>query len=304
MKNRLHFKKITDYHKFVNIAAPAHPLISLVDYSEVQYPSTIESIQWMQDYYTIGLKRNIPYKMFYGQQSYDFDEGIMTFIAPKQVMSLANNPNIHHNPTGYLLCIHPDFLWNTNLATYIQQYPFFGYTVNEALFLSEKEEQQMIEILQNIEKEYQSTIDQFSSKIIIAQLELLLHYAERFYERQFITRNKSNHQVLGQLERLLTNYFNDAHALENGLPTVHYVANELHLSPNYLSSLLKTLTGQSTQQHIHDKLIEKAKEKLSTTQQTVSQIAYSLGFERPASFTKLFKTKTEMSPMEFRKEFH
>ncbi len=304
MKKRKHFKKISDYHKFANIAAPEHPLISLVDYGKVQYDANIEDLQWMQDYYTIGLKRNIPYKFFYGQQAYDFDEGLMTFIAPNQVMSLQNNPNVHHKPSGYLLLIHPDFLWKSSLTAQINQYEFFGYSVNEALFLSEKEEQQIIAILQNIEQEYQSNIDKFSSKIIIAQLELLLNYAERFYERQFITRKIANHQVLGQLETLLNTYFNDENALENGLPTVQFVADSLHLSPNYLSSMLKSLTGQSTQQHIHNKLIEKAKEQLSITQQSISQIAYSLGFERPASFTKLFKTKTEMSPMEFRKTFN
>ncbi|WP_298521067.1 AraC family transcriptional regulator [uncultured Kordia sp.] len=304
MKQRKHFKKISDYHKFANIAAPEHPLISLVDYSKVQYDANIEDLQWMQDYYTIGLKRNIPYKFFYGQQAYDFDEGLMTFIAPKQVMSLENNPNINSKPSGYLLLIHPDFLWKSLLTTQINQYEFFGYSVNEALFLSEKEEQQIIAILQNIELEYQSNIDKFSSKIIIAQLELLLNYAERFYERQFITRKISNHKILGQLETLLNAYFTDETTLEKGLPTVQFVADNLNLSPNYLSSMLKSLTGHSTQQHIHNKLIEKAKQQLSTTQQTISQIAYSLGFERPASFTKLFKAKTEMSPMEFRKMFN
>ncbi|WP_298421982.1 AraC family transcriptional regulator [uncultured Kordia sp.] len=304
MKQRMHFKKISDYHRFANIAAPKHPLISLIDYSEVKYPSDVENLQLIKEYYTIGLKRNLAYKYFYGQQTYDFDEGVMTFVAPKQVMSLSSNPNIKHKPSGYLLLIHPDFLWNSGLANQLQNYQFFGYTVNEALFLSEKEEQQIIEILKNIEKEYQSNIDKFSRDIIITQLQLLLNYAERFYERQFITRKIANHKLLEQLEILLHDFFTDEKALEKGLPTVQWVADNLHLSPNYLSSMLKSLTGQSTQQHIHNKLIEKAKEQLSTTQQTISEIAYSLGFERPASFTKLFKTKTEMSPMEFRKMFN
>lgn len=305
MKDLKHFKKVSDYHKLANIAAPEHPLISLVDYSQVQYPEDIESLKWKQDYYTIGLKRNIPYKFFYGQQEYDFDEGVMTFIAPNQVMSLANNPNVKaHAPSGFLLLIHPDFLWNTPLAKQIKAYEFFGYTVNEALFLSEKEEQMMLELLKNIQREYQSNIDKFSQKIVIAQLELLLSYAERFYERQFITRNISNHQILGQLEHVLSDYFNDESLIDLGLPTVQFVADQLHLSPNYLSSMLKSLTGQSTQQHIHDKLIEKAKEQLSTTQLSVSEIAYNLGFERPASFSKLFKNKTDVSPLEFRKTYN
>lgn len=304
MKSIHRFKKVGDYHKFANLSAPEHPLISLVDYSEVSYPSTISEMKWTQDYYTIGLKRNIPYKFYYGQQAYDFDEGVMTFIAPKQVMSLGDNPNIQGNPTGFLLLVHPDFLWNSALAKQIKNYGFFDYAINEALFLSEKEEQQMIDILKNIQKEYQSNIDKFSQKIVISQLELLLNYADRFYERQFITRKITNHKVLAQLEDYLEDYFNNSRLIDNGLPTVQGVSEHLHLSPNYLSSLLKSLTGQSTQQHIHDKLIEKAKIELSSTNQSVSEIAYRLGFEQPASFSKLFKSKTEMSPLEFRKTFN
>ncbi len=302
-KQFLHFKKVGDYHKFANLPAPQHPLISLVDYSQVQYPENVTEMKWRQDYYAIGLKRNIPYKFFYGQQEYDFDEGLMTFIAPNQVLSLENNPNINHKPTGWLLLIHPDFLWNSSLARQINQYDFFGYSINEALFLSEKEESMIADILNNIEREYLSNIDKFSQKIIISQLELLFNYAERFYERQFITRKISNHQILDQLEILLSNYFSED-LIDKGLPTVQWVADELSLTSSYLSSMLKSLTGQSTQQHIHNKLIDKAKEKLSTTELTISEIAYHLGFERPASFTKLFKNKTEMSPLEFRKTFN
>ena len=303
MKEFLHFKKVSDYHKFANLSAPQHPLISLIDYSQVQYPDNIVDFKWRQDYYAIGMKKNIPYKFFYGQQEYDFDEGLMTFIKPNQVMSLENNPNIQHKPTGWLLLIHPDFLWGSSLATQINKYDFFGYAMNEALFLSEREELMIAEILKNIEREYLANIDQFSQKIIISQLELLFNYAERFYERQFITRKISNHQILGQLETLLSGYFKDD-LIDKGLPTVQWVADELLLSSSYLSSMLKSLTGQSTQQHIHNKPIEKAKEQLSTTQLSISEIAYHLGFERPASFTKLFKNKTEMSPLEFRRAFN
>ncbi|WP_438422647.1 helix-turn-helix domain-containing protein [Aquimarina macrocephali] len=305
MKDLKYFKKVSDYHKLANIVAPEHPLISLVDYSQVRYPSNIEELKWKQDYYTIGLKRNVAHKFFYGQQEYDFDEGVMTFVAPKQVMSLGNNPNIKdHKPSGWLLLVHPDFLWNSPLATQITHYDFFGYTINEALFLSEKEEQMMLDLLKNIQREYQSNMDKFSQKIIISQLELLLNYAERFYERQFITRKISNHQVLSQLEQILSDYFKVDSLVEKGLPTVQWVANCLNLTPNYLSSMLKSLTGQSTQQHIHNKLVEKAKEQLSTTLLSVSEIAYNLGFEHPASFTKLFKNKTDMSPIEFRKTYN
>ncbi len=305
MNNLKHFRKISDYHKLANISSPEHPLVSLVDYSEVQYPSDIQGLKWKQDYYTIGLKRNVPHKVFYGQQEYDFDEGIMTFIAPNQMMSLGNNPNVNKSQSsGWLLLIHPDFLWNSSLAKQMKEYDFFGYTVNEALFLSEKEENMMLEILMNIQREYQSNIDKFSQKIVITQIELLLNYAERFYERQFITRNIANHQLLDQLENILSNYFEEESLVEKGLPTVQYIADHLNLSPNYLSGMLKSLTGQSTQQHIHNKLIEKAKDQLTSSFLSISEIAYNLGFEHPASFTKLFKNKTKMSPLEFRKAYN
>lgn len=305
MNELLHFKKVGDYHKLANLPAPEHPLISLVDYSQVRYPDEIKSLRWKQEYYTIGLKRNVAHKFFYGQQEYDFDEGLMTFVAPKQVMSLGDNLNIRaRKPSGYLLLVHPDFLWGTTLAKKVLHYEFFGYGVHESLFLSQKEEDQMVSILKNIQNEYQSNIDKFSQKIVVAQLELLLNYAERFYERQFITRTISNHEIVSRLESLLTDYFKDESLIEKGLPTVQWVADALHRSPNYLSSLLKSQTGQSTQQHIHDKLISKAKEQLSSTTLSVSEIAYSLGFERHTSFTKLFKSKTQMSPMEFRKAFN
>ncbi|WP_299112823.1 response regulator transcription factor [uncultured Winogradskyella sp.] len=304
MKAIKRLKKVGDYHKLANLAAPEHPLISLIDYSNVQYPDDISELSWTQDYYTIGLKRNVAYKLFYGQQEYDFDEGLMTFVAPNQVMSLSSNPNIRHSPSGWLLLIHPDFLWNTTLVEKIQKYEFFGYTINEALFLSEREETMMGDLLQNIQREYQSNIDKFSQNIIISQIELLLNYAERFYERQFITRKIVNHKILDGLELILKDYFKDESLIDKGIPSVQWVADSLNLSPNYLSSMLKSLTGMSTQQHIHQKLIEKAKAQLSTTTLSISEIAYNLGFEQPASFTKLFKNKTKMSPLEFRKTFN
>jgi AraC family transcriptional activator of pobA len=200
--------------------------------------------------------------------------------------------------------IHPDLMWNTPLAKTIKQYEYFDYSVNEALFVSEKEEVTIIEIMKNIQQEYRSNIDKFSQDLIIAQLELLFTYSERFYNRQFITRKRSSHEILDRLEDLLTNYFNSIDLAKKGLPSVQYIADALNVSPNYLSGLLKVLTGQSTQQHIHDKLIEKAKEKLSTTSLSVSEIAYELGFEHSQSFSKLFKTKTNFSPLEFRQSFN
>lgn len=202
------------------------------------------------------------------------------------------------------MLIHPDFLWNSPLAKAIRQYEFFSYSVNEALFLSDKEETTINNIVHNIRQEYHSNIDKFSQSIIISQIDTLLNYAERFYQRQFITRQITNHKILGRLEEVLEQYFSNAESASKGIPTVQYVADSLHVSAGYLSGLLKTLTGQSTQQHIHEKLIEKAKEKLSSTDLSVSEIAYELGFEHPQSFSKLFKVKTNLSPLAFRESFN
>ncbi|MBC9797771.1 helix-turn-helix domain-containing protein [Sinomicrobium weinanense] len=304
MKTTLQFNSINEFHEFSNLPKPEHPLISLIDYSMVQYPEDYHSIKWIQNFYSIGLKRNVCKKFNYGQQPYDFGEGVMALIAPRQILHIEIDPDAKADPSGWLLLIHPDFLWNTDLAGKIKKYDFFGYAVNEALFLSEKEENMMIDIFKNIQREYQSNIDKFSQDIIIAQIVLLLNYTERFYERQFITRQITNHKILGRLEDLLNRYFDADDLIDKGIPSVKEVADRLNLTPNYLSSLLKVLTGQSTQQHIHGKLIEKAKEKLSTTGLSVSEIAYELGFEYPASFNKLFKSKTTLSPLEFRRSFN
>jgi AraC-like DNA-binding protein len=298
-------KTISEFHKLRGLSKPEHPLISLVDYREISHSSENNQVSWIQDFYTIGLKRDVLGKFRYGQQEYDFDEGLLSFIAPRQVFSVEVLDNEETaQPSGWLLLIHPDFLWNTPLAKNIKQYDFFGYAVHESLFLSDKEEIAIVGILQNIQQEYHSNIDKFSQGIIISQIELLLNYAERFYNRQFITRQITNHKTLDRLENLLTDYFNNDDLVAKGLPTVHDISDKLHVSPNYLSGLLKTLTGQSTQQHIHNKLLEKAKEKLSATELSVSEIAYELGFEHPQSFSKLFKTKTEMTPLEFRRTFN
>lgn len=298
------FQSISEFHKFCHLSNPEHPLISLIDYSKISYPVDDRELNWTQHFYSIGLKRNVSGKFNYGQQEYDFDSGVLTFISPRQFLRLEINQNVVAEPTGWLLLIHPDFLWNTALAKSIKSYDFFQYAVHEALFLSDKEEKIIVDILQNIQGEYRSNIDQFSQNIIIAQIQLMLTYCERFYRRQFITRKKSGHQILQKMEEILDDYFNNDNVTDKGLPTAHYIAGLLNLSPNYLGSLLKNLTGQSTQQHIHNKLIEKAKERLSTTQLSVSEIAYGLGFEHPQSFSKLFKNKTKVSPLQFRQSFN
>lgn len=256
------------------------------------------------EYYSISVKRGLSGKMRYGQQEYDFDEGVMYFLAPKQVLQVSPAPDKKGHPSGWILLIHPDFLWGTSLAKNMKQYEFFDYSVSEALFLSEKEEATINGIIATIKQEYHANIDKFSQRIIISQIETLLNYSERFYERQFITRKITNHQILNRLEDLLSDYYNSHDLMQKGAPTVQFVADELNVSPNYLSGLLKVLTGQSTQQHIHEKLIEKAKEKLSTTNLSVSEIAYELGFEHSQSFSKMFKAKTSQSPLEFRQAFN
>ena len=242
-------------------------------------------------------------KLLYGQQKYDFDEGLMAFMAPGQILR-GEEGGVPSRLEGWMLFIHPDFLWNTPLARKIRQYDYFNYAANEALFLSDKEEVLINDIVANIQQEYHSNIDKFSQEVIIAQLELLFTYAQRFYERQFITRKITNNKVLDRFEQVLMEYFEQGELLSKGLPSVQYLASQLNMSHKYLASLLKQLTGQTTQQHIHEKLIEKAKEKLSTTDLSVSEIAYELGFEHSQSFSKLFKSKTKQSPLEFRAGFN
>lgn len=297
-------KTITEFHRSRGLEPPEHPMISVVDYNTVKRPTDIGEVNWMLDFYMISLKIGINGQLKYGQQAYDFDEGTMFFIAPKQVFRIEADNDSQTEKSGWMLLIHPDFLWNTSLAKTIKQYDFFGYSVNEALFLSHKEEKIINGIIENIQQEYHATIDKFSQNIIISHIETLLNYSERFYERQFITRKITNHKTLDRLEDILNDYFDNSDLVSKGLPTVQFVANELNVSSNYLSRLLKTLTGQSTQQMIHDKLIEKAKEKLSVTDLSISEIAYELGFEHPQSFTKLFKSKTNLSPVEFRSSFN
>jgi AraC family transcriptional activator of pobA len=303
-KKILKISTITEFHRLRSLPKPEHPLISVIDFNAINRPVDIEEFNWMFDFYQISMKRGISTKLKYGQQEYDFDEGVLFFIAPNQIFGVAAEQNTTIERSGWMLLIHPDFLWNTPLAKTIKQYDFFDYSVHEALFLSDKEEQILNGIIENVRQEYHSTIDKFSKHIIISQLESLLNYSERFYNRQFITREQANHQLLDRLESLLSDYFENDDLISKGLPSVQYIAESLNVSPGYLSSLLRMLTGQNTQQHIHEKLIEKAKEKLSTTDLTVSEIAYELGFEHLQSFSKLFKSKTKLSPVQFRQTFN
>jgi len=302
MKNKKphRINSITELHKLGGYDKPQHPLISILNLEGLANSTDITTVIF--DFYVVSMKRGCN-KLFYGQQKYDFDEGMLGFLAPGQILRGEDN-GLPHNLSGWMLFIHPDFLWNTSLAKKIKRYEYFGYNTNEALFLSDKEETVINGIIDNIRSEYSSNIDKFSQDIIISSLETLLNYAERFYERQFITRKITNHNILNRLEDVLGERINSEDLLLKGLPSVHDIADILNISSKYLSSLLKQLTGQTTQQLIHEKLIEKAKEKLSTSELSVSEIAYQLGFEHPQSFNKLFKSKTNQSPLDFRQSFN
>ena len=297
-------KTISQYHQILGLPKPEHPLISVINLESFKPKPITEPMSLVFDFYSVSLKKNFIAKFKYGQHESDFDEGTLFFMSPGQVFGIGINKEELLTRSGWILLIHPDFLWHTPLAKTINQYDYFGYSVNEALYLSEKEEIIINGIIKNIEQEYHSNIDKFSQDIIIAQLEVLFNYSERFYNRQFITRKITNHQILNRLEEMLSAYFTGDDLIKKGLPTVQYIAETLKVSPGYLSSMLKTLTGQTTQQHIHDKLMEKAKEMLSTTGLSISEIAYALGFEHSQSFSKLFKTKTNLSPLAFRQSFN
>jgi AraC family transcriptional activator of pobA len=296
-------QSITEFHRLRGLPGPMHPLVSVVRFEDMKYGSQHPQ-SWVLDFYAIALKKDFHAKLKYGQQLYDFDEGTMTFMAPGQKIGIDNNFQEPIDHSGWLLIFHADFLLSTPMAKSIRQYEFFDYSVNEALFLSETEDAILNGIMLNIQLEYQRSIDQFSQNIIISQLEVMLSYAQRFYQRQFVTRKISNQDVLSRLEQALQILFLDENLINKGIPTVLSVADALSVSPNYLSNLLKTLTGKSTQQHIQDQLIGRAKEILSTTGLTISEVAYKLGFQYPQSFNKLFKSKTHLTPVEYRNSFN
>ncbi|MFZ4861141.1 helix-turn-helix domain-containing protein [Sphingobacterium sp. Mn56C] len=303
MKN---ISSISEFHNLLGLPKPLHPLISLIDVTAMQISDDAIWKKFTVDFYSISLKRDVKAKIKYGLQYYDFDKGTMNFLAPKQIQSLVveeANAITKNCGFGYMLMIHPDFLYKHPLAMAIKNYGFFSYSLNEALHLSEREERNIMEIFQKIALEYQY-IDRHTQDIILSQIDLLLQYSNRFYERQFFTRKAVNSDLLAKMESILNTYFEQKLTLENGLPTVEYIASKLRVTPHYLSDMLRSLTGQSAQTHIHEKTLEKAKEYLLATELSVAEIAYLLGFEYPQSFHKLFKRKTQMSPLAFRSNFN
>jgi len=291
---------ISDLHRMLGLPKPLHPLVSLVDNTRIAIDKDQLLTSFLFNFYKISYKKTLHGKIRYGQNYYDFDEGGLVFTSPNQVLAATDDTEY----LGYTLLVHPDFIRDYPLGKNIKNFGFFSYSVHEALHLSEKERSIIINIFKNIEDELQSTIDDFSQDVIVAQIELILNYSNRFYKRQFITRKAVSNDLLAKFENLMSDYFNDSTALMKGLPTVQYLADQLNVSPRYLSDMLRSLTGQNAQQHIHNKLIEKAKEILSISNSSVAEIAYLLGFEHPQSFNKLFKRKTNLSPLEFRQSFN
>ncbi|PZR27781.1 MAG: AraC family transcriptional regulator [Citrobacter freundii] len=288
---------ISEFHRLLSLPEPRHPLVSVINLAESVF---LEDEIWkgfVNRFYCVALKRDAKGKIRYGQQHYDYDKGVLSFTAPNQVQQL-DLQNTECG-SGYLLIFHPDFLLKHPLANSIHSYGFFDYAVHEALHLSAEEEDDLITILHKIDKECRH-IDKHTQEIILTHIESLLKYSNRFYERQFLTRKNNNSSLLTRFEQLIDEHFNSD---VQGLLTVQDIAAQMNLSPNYLSDLLRIHTGQNTQQHIHEKLIAKAKEKLSTTSLSVSEIAYALGFEHAQSFSTLFKKKTNLSPLEFRQAF-
>lgn len=296
-----HISSISQLMRMLDFPAPLHPLIALVDYNNISSEIFPKGQKVSLDFYKISFKQNFKGQIRYGVGYYDFEEGGLAFLRPKQVAFSPEQPESYE---GLALYFHPDFIRNYPLGKTISQYGFFSYDVAEALFLSANEKEIIAGLFATIAIELNNNIDSFSQDVLVSQLELLLNYSNRFYNRQFITRKAINHDIVTALDQLLNAYFEDGNSLKNGLPSVKYISSELKLSQRYLSDLLSSLTGLNTQQYIQNAVIEKAKEKLSTTNLSVSEIAFELGFEHSQSFSKLFKIKTKVSPMEFRQLFN
>ena len=300
-KPPLLFTSISELHKALGLPKPLHPLISLVDYSDVKADTAELERGMVFNFYKISYKKNFTGKIKYGQSHYDFDEGGLSFFSPNQVITALEAKADYG---GYTLLVHPDFILGAPLGQNIRNYSFFDYSVTEALYLSDKEKNVIVGIFDNIGAELESAIDQISQAVLLSQIELLLNYSKRFYTRQFITRTTGNSDLLVRFEAILSEYFDSDKPSITGLPTVAQLASPLNVSPHYLSDMLRTVTGLNTQQHIHEKMIDRAKELLSVGKLSISEIAYKLGFEHQQYFNRLFKKKTKVSPISFRNSFN
>lgn len=294
-------QSISELLRMLHLPKPMHPLVALVDYKDIRADTSHLGMGYVLNFYKISFKKHFAGQIRYGQGYYDFEEGGLSFTAPNQVIAAAEEEKDY---SGYTLLFHPDFIRNYTIGKNIVKYGFFDYSVAEALYLSDKEKQVIFSVFDAIAIELDNNIDQFSQDVLVTQIELLLNYSSRFYNRQFITRKVVHNELIVEMESYLNGFFNSEKPLFGGPPTVQQVAAHLKVSPRYLSDMLRSLTGQTTQQHIHNKLIDRAKDILSTSNLTIAEIAYQLGFEYPQSFNKLFKNKTRVSPLEYRQSFN
>jgi AraC-like DNA-binding protein len=287
---------VADFARHFGFASPTHPLLAIYDLAGHHPPPTPPG-RALRQLYLVALKRDLKGHLRYGQGHYDFSEGVLGFYAPGQLCAgdePADNPEL----SGWLLVFHPDLLARYPLGQKISSYQFFSYQVHEALHLAAREEEVLNELAASLRRESEQPADAFSQDVLVAQLDLLLSYANRYYHRQFQTRRVGPHDLLSRFEALLAGYV--AHAAEQPLPTVQHFADALHVSPAYLSDMMRTLTGQNTQQHIHQAILEKAKTLLLSTSLSINETAFRLGFEYPQYFSRLFKSKTGQTPAEFR----
>lgn len=292
------FKSISELTRALGLPKPLHPLVALVNYDITKISRENAGRSFLIDFYKVSFKKDFSGQVKYGQGYYDFEEGGLAFLAPNQLVTMTGDENSYQ---GYTLYFHADLIRNYQLGKNMHQYGFFAYAVNEALFLSEKEKNLITALFESIAAELDNNTDAFSQDVLVSQIELLLNYSNRFYNRQFLTRKAAHHDLIRQMDSYLDSRFADS---RNGLPTVQELAGHLRVSARYLTDMLQSLTGQNTQQHIHDRLIEKAKTILTTTPLSIAEIAYQLGFEHPQSFNKLFKRSTNLSPGAFRKSFN
>lgn len=304
MSQIVHIKNITEIHQSAGLPAPKHPLITLIESQELREMNERSKSQYVgtkitADLYAIMFKDDIEGALGYGRTSYDFQQGTLVFLAPGQVTE-GHEYNIHEDSKTWFLFFHPDLIRKSVLEKNMSSYSFFSYDSNEALHLSEEEQQYLAQIVAQIKREYSQNLDGHSQRLIISNLELLLNNCLRYYDRQFYTRSNFNKDFVSRFDRLLKGYFEAGTALEQGIPTVGHFSEALQMSANYLSDLLKKETGMSAKSHINKTLIEKAKSALLNSDEPVGQIAYSLGFEHPQSLNRLFKAKTGYSPNEYR----
>jgi len=293
---------ITEHRRVLSLPGAEHPLIDVFRMEDIKHNPDKRFQTLLLNVYCIALKKKVTGKVRYGQGYYDYDEGLMSFFAPGQIVATVPED---HRLEGWCVAFHPDLLRGYPLARKIENYNFFSYAINEALFLSEKEEALMNSIAGNIRQELHTSIDGLTHDVMISHLELLLQYSQRFYLRQFQTRKTAHHHLVTDVENLLNAYFNnDDLLITAGVPTVAYLAERLNRSPKYLSDLLRSVSGRSAQQHIQDHLLEKAKVLLTSSDLTVAEIAYQLGFDYPQSFNKLFRRKTDQTPLVYRQSLN